>query len=196
MIFSTILADPPWPYGNAGPSRYGSKQKRALRAAPRAESDLRPINSDNFYPSMSIADLKMLPVIEHVENKAHLYLWTTNAFMEEAHQIARAWGFSPKTILTWIKVGHGTWMPAMGTGHYYRNATEHIVFAVRGAQRLRGDPTPTAFLSRRLPHSVKPDYFYDLIEKQSPGPYLEMFARRRREGWSAWGNEVDSDITL
>jgi N6-adenosine-specific RNA methylase IME4 len=85
----------------------------------------------------------------------------------------------------------------MKTGYYFRGATEHVVFAVRGSLKLtstRG--VSTAFLHPRTPHSVKPDAFYSLIEECSPGPYLELFARRTRPGWSVWGNQVESDIAL
>jgi N6-adenosine-specific RNA methylase IME4 len=138
---------------------------------------------------MTIDELKSLDVKGTAETPAHLYLWTTNSFMVEAHELARAWGFKPKTIVTWGKMKpNGN--PSMKTGYYFRGATEHILFAVRGSMRLLGDAAPTLFLSQRLPHSVKPEWFYGLVEAQSPGPYLEMFARQQRLGWSSWGNQV------
>jgi N6-adenosine-specific RNA methylase IME4 len=112
---------------------------------------------------------------------AHLYLWTTNAFMGEAHDVARAWGFQPKTILTWVKLKLHRLEVSMKTGYWYRSVTEHIVFGVRGSQRLLGPAVPTAYLLPRLPHS---------------GPYLELFARRLRPGWDPWGNEIESTIQL
>lgn len=144
---------------------------------------------------MTVKELCALPVAAVVTDSAHLYLWTTNSFLVEVHEIARAWGFAPKTLVTWVKKKpDGT--PSMKTGYYFRGATEHCLFAVRGSLRLKGPPHPTVFETPRLPHSVKPDYFYALVEAQSHGPYLELFARRKRPGWSAWGNEVDSDIAL
>jgi N6-adenosine-specific RNA methylase IME4 len=126
------------------------------------------------------------------EDNAHLYLWTTNAFLCEAHDLARAWGFAPKTVLTWGKV-KATGDPSMKVGYYYRGATEHCLFAVRGSLKLRAKQgKPTLYLSRRLPHSVKPEWFYALCEECSPGPYLELFARRQRPGWVCWGNEVET----
>ena len=140
---------------------------------------------------MSIDQLKALPIKACIEPKAHLYLWTTNSFLVEAHEIARAWGFMPKTLLTWVKIKDAVRQePSMKTGFYCRSATEHILFAVRGKLRLSGPLRPTAYLLPRLPHSVKPPFFYYLIEEQSPGPYLELFARRSRPHWDSWGNQV------
>jgi N6-adenosine-specific RNA methylase IME4 len=131
------------------------------------------------------------------DDNAHLYLWTTNGFMREAYDVADAWGFEIKTILTWTKVkGDDPGTPSMKTGYYFRGATEHCLFGVRGSLRLqtrRG--VSTAILHPRLPHSVKPEVFYELVEECSPGPYLELFARRTRPGWDVWGNEVQGGIT-
>jgi N6-adenosine-specific RNA methylase IME4 len=189
--YRTIVADPPWPYDDPGGS---------LRARP----EHRPSSWDNVvtgsvsasdrYGSMSIAELCALA--PDVEDEAHLYLWTTNAFMVEAHEIARAWGFNPKTICTWGKVKPDG-SASMKTGHYFRGATEHVVFAVRGRLPFPSDqPTPTLWLWPRLSHSEKPDAFYDLVEQVSPGPYLELFARRQRLGWNTWGDEALEHVDL
>ena len=99
---------------------------------------------------------------------------------------------------TWTKVkADDPTTPSMKTGYYFRGATEHAIFCVRGSlkiQTTRG--VSTAFLHPRTPHSVKPDAFYALVEECSPGPYLELFARRPRTGWSVWGNEVPCDVDL
>lgn len=187
------MADPPWPYnspraivGNGGRGAQDGKAAEIIQA-----------DVLQHYNIMTLDEIKQLPVASLAADAAHLYLWTTNSFMVEAHEVARAWGFQPKTILTWVKTHHDKpCRPSMKTGYWYRSATEHIVFAVRGKLRLSGPATPTAFLLPRLPHSVKPDFFYDLIEAQSPGPYLELFARRARSAWDIWGNEVSSTVTL
>jgi len=190
--FSTILADPAWPYrspraivGNGGRGNPNGLAK-----------DIVQVDASAHYPLMTLEEIKGLPVKEVAADAAHLYLWTTNAFMVEAHGVARAWGFEPKTILTWVKLKLDRPEVSMKTGHWYRSATEHIVFGVRGSQRFLGPAVPTAYLLPRLPHSVKPDFFYKLIEEQSPGPYLELFARRLRPGWAWWGNEIESTIQL
>lgn len=185
--YRTILADPPWPYPSQGPVGNGG------RGAAGAERIIQ-VGLKHHYPTMSIAHLKALR--PPATDSAHLYLWTTNSFMVEAHEIAQAWGFEPKTILTWVKIRKADGQPSMKTGYYYRSATEHIVFATRGNLRLSGPCRPTAYFLPREPHSVKPDFFYTLIEEQSPGPYLELFARRLRPTWDQWGNEIESTVHL
>lgn len=183
--FRTIVADPPWPYTGRGPASSKEHRPNSFGAAP---------SSVERYGSMSIDDLCGL--MPKASDNAHCYIWTTNSFITEAHQIAEAWGFAPKTLLTWGKMKpDGT--PSMKTGYYFRGATEHCLFSVRGSQRLIGASCkPTLYLSERLPHSVKPEWFYKLCEECSPGPYLEMFARRPREGWTVWGNEVECTAEL
>jgi N6-adenosine-specific RNA methylase IME4 len=180
VSYRTLVADPPWPYDDAGGD---------LSATPehRPNSFTSNVGSEHRYGAMSIEALCALS--PPAEDDAHLYLWTTNAFMVEAHEIARAWGFKPKTICTWGKVKPDG-SPSMKTGHYFRGATEHVLFCVRGRLPFPTDkPTPTLWLWPRLGHSVKPDAFYDLVESLSPGPYLELFSRRSRFGWDFWGDE-------
>jgi N6-adenosine-specific RNA methylase IME4 len=183
-LYRTIVADPPWPYADAGRNGEGG---RALVGSIKRDGNP-SINVATAYEPMSIADLCALQ--PSAAPDAHLYLWTTNAFMVEAHEVARAWGFAPKTILTWVKV-QANGEVSRKTGYYFRGATEHALFCVRGSQRLcTREALPTAYLWPRAPHSVKPDAFYDLVELASPGPYLELFARRARMGdWHYWGDE-------
>ena len=184
--FRCIVADPPWPY--KAPGQFGD----TLEHRPNRDQTLGRFGagSKQRYGSMTMNDLKALPVSAVTEPPAHLYLWTTNAFLCEAHELAKAWGFRPNTVLTWGKV-RDTGEPSMRMGYYFRGATEHCLFAVRGSLRLLTKKAkPTLYLSRRLPHSVKPDWIYELCEECSPGPRLELFARRARPGWTVWGNEA------
>jgi len=179
--FRCIVADPPWPYSGRGPASSKEHRPNSYGAAP---------SSVERYGKMSMDELKAMQIPAH--ESAHLFLWTTNGFICEAHELARAWGFQPKTVVTWGKLKpDGT--PSMKTGYYFRGATEHCLFATRGNLRLTGGPFPTLYLSRRLPHSVKPEWFYALCEECSPGPYLELFARRPRLNWTVWGNEVETN---
>lgn len=183
--YRTIVADPPWPYKT--PGQIGA----SLEHRPNRDLTLGAGNagSRSRYGAMSIVDLCALAPA--VEDDAHLYLWFTNTFAVEAHTIAQAWGFRPMTILTWTKIRAADSQPSMKMGYYFRGATEHVLFGVRGSLRLQAKRAlPTAYLWPRLAHSVKPDAFYALVEEASPGPYLEMFARQTRLGWSTWGNEV------
>jgi len=183
MKYAAIVADPPWPYKT--PGQIGA----SLEHRPNRDKTLGAGNagSRSRYGAMSIEEL--CAIQPPAADNAHLYLWFTNTFAVEAHAIAKAWGFKPITILTWTKVKpDGT--PSMKMGYYFRGATEHVLFGVRGSLRLRSDRAlPTSYLWPRTAHSVKPDQFYALVEEASPGPYLELFARRNRLGWDAWGDQ-------
>lgn len=189
--FATITADPPWPYDTA------VKGTRALPAQLVADGSRlqRPV-SDWTYDPMPIEEIKALPVSEVALPDAHLWLWTTNAFMREAYEVVDAWGFTPKTILTWGKVKKDDpTTPSMKSGYYLRGATEHAILAVRGRTPKPQKAVPTLLLTPRIAqHSRKPDEFYDVVETISPGPYLEMFARRTHDGWSSWGNQLDDPV--
>lgn len=184
--YRTIAADPPWPYKDAG------KESSTLIKTVKVDGGIAKGVAIEDYPIMSIEELCALPVTDVAAVNAHLCLWTTNAFMDEAHDVARAWGFTPKTIITWVKVkADGT--PSMKTGYYFRGATEHCIFAVRGSLRPRTNiAIPTAFIHPRIhQHSAKPDAFYrDVVRPVSYPRALEMFARKPRKGWDVWGNEV------
>lgn len=190
--FKTIVADPPWLYPS--PGQIG----KTLEHRPNRDTGLSAFGagSEARYGAMSIDQLKGLAVSRLADANSHLYLWTTNAFVVEAHALASTWGFDPKTMLTWTKVRRTDGQPSMKMGYYFRGATEHCLFGVRGSMRLRGPARSTAIFAPRLTHSVKPQLFYELVEEQSPGPYLELFARTKRDGWSAWGDEIESDVQL
>jgi N6-adenosine-specific RNA methylase IME4 len=172
MRFGTLAVDPPWPYRDSGVPQAGV---------------------DEQYPTVSLEDLARLPVRDLAAPTAHLYLWFTNSFAAEAHALAARWGFRPVTILTWGKTSASGKL-RMGTGHYYRNCTEHVLFCVRGMAPLVTRKQLTLTLAPIGRHSAKPDLFYETWRKESPGPHLEMFARKYRPGWKVWGNEVESDV--
>jgi N6-adenosine-specific RNA methylase IME4 len=174
--FATIVADPPWRYGNT-----------STRGA-----------AEDHYPTMSIEELCGLDIAaERAAEQAHLYLWTTAGHLPDAFRVVEAWGFEYKTYLVWVK-------PQMGMGNYFRVSTELVLFGVKGGMRTRDMATLNYFQARRGKHSAKPQKFYDLVAKASPGPYLEMFARcdaanqlpglcqcaRCRLGWEVWGNQA------
>ena len=194
--FTTVVADPPWDYSRklSGGGTSGYSPVHPSRGGNRGAA--------NHYSTLSIGELCQLPVSEVVAARAHLYVWTTGAFIVEAHQLAEAWGFSPKGVIPWIKVkkdagryvqeAQGDLHAAvrMGMGLYLRWASEFVVFAVKGKlPTLRHDVTGVVFAERQA-HSEKPDELYQLIEAVSPGPRLELFARAHRPGYEAWGNEV------
>lgn len=177
--YGTVVADPPWQYRKS-PQTKGTVHSRLL------VSDL--------YETMSMRQLAALPVSDLAAADAHLYLWVTvpRLFGDRGDkegfgpfQIMQAWGFRYVTMLTWHKTG------APGMGSYFRIDTEHCLFGVRGRapippkNRLRN-----VIAAARGRHSEKPSQLFKMAEQVSPGPRVELFARTRRVGWDAWGNEV------
>ena len=174
--FHTVLADPPWQF-----------QNRTGKMAPEHKRLSR-------YPTMSLQEIKDLPVEAIVKDTAHLYLWVPNALLAEGMQVMENWGFTYKTNLIWYKVRKDGGPDRRGVGFYFRNVTEMILFGVRGknARTLQpGRSQENIISSRKREHSRKPDEQYDLIESCSPGPYFEMFARGPRKNWNVWGNQSD-----
>jgi N6-adenosine-specific RNA methylase IME4 len=185
--FGTVVADPPWPYDTT--VKGVPAMQKPISEVQRGDKGV----SDFTYPVMSVEEITELPVRTVAGPNAHLYLWVTNAFMREGFDIMDAWGFKFKTVLTWGKVKKGkTLEPSMKTGWWYRGATEHCLFGVRGKVQKPTAAIPTLLLHERIQrHSEKPETFLtDMVEKVSPGPYLEMFSRRERDGWYSWGNQV------
>lgn len=171
--YSTILADPPWQF-----------QNRTGKMAPEHRRLLR-------YPTMELQEIMDLPISKLAAAKSHCYLWVPNALLQEGLKVLEAWGFTYKSNLVWYKIRKDGGPDGRGVGFYFRNVTELILFGVRGSMRTL-DPgrTQVNLLStRKREHSRKPDEIYDLVESCSPGPYLELFARFKREGWDQWGNE-------
>lgn len=178
--YRTIVADPPWKV--MGGSLAGGVGEGWIFDGPKRT---RPVP----YPTMSVEEIKALPVAELADDDAALYLWTINAHVEQAWDIARAWGFKPSTLLTWAKTPMGG-----GLGGAFGISTEHILYARCGSPVERRH-TGTWFNWKRHyfngkpSHSAKPDAFYDLVHAVNDGPYVELFARRARLGWDYWGDE-------
>lgn len=176
--FKTILADPPWRFAN-----------RTGKVAPEHRRLDR-------YSTMSLEEICELPVGDVTADSAHLYLWVPNALLPEGIKVMEAWGFRYVSNVVWAKRRMDGGPDGRGVGFYFRNVTELILFGVRG--RMRTLPPARSQVnmieSRKREHSRKPDEQYDLIERCSPGPYLEMFARYPRQGWVVWGDESDDDV--
>jgi N6-adenosine-specific RNA methylase IME4 len=171
--YRTIVADPPWQVGR-GPEWSSNGRSRDLP-----------------YPTMTIEDIAALPVMGLAQDEAHLYLWTINAYIENAYEITRRWGFKPSTLLTWCKQPHG-----IGLGGSYILTTEHILFARRGVLPA-GERVPSTWWEwPRGIHSTKPEAFLDMVERVSPSPRIELFARRNRLGWDTWGHESLNHVQL
>jgi N6-adenosine-specific RNA methylase IME4 len=164
--YHTILADPPWQHNQIG--GFGAQR---------------------HYPLMSLEDICALPVRQLAADAAHLWLWVTNGTLPMGREVMAAWGFSYRSCLTWIK-------PRYGLGMYLRNQTEHLLLGIRGRAPIQFRGQGSWFYAPVQEHSHKPEEQYAIIERCSPGPYLELFARRRQPGWDVWGNEVASDVSM
>jgi N6-adenosine-specific RNA methylase IME4 len=168
--YRTIVADPPWRV---------HRPKGGWRTGVHTSQSL-------SYPTMSIDEIAALPVGELADDVCHLYIWTINRYVEQTYGIARAWGFKPAQLLVWAKAPMG-----LGSGGIYSMTTEYILLARRGSEGRNPDHRhPTTWWNwKRGEHSAKPDAFLDIVEEVSPGPYVELFARRARFGWDYWGDE-------
>lgn len=166
----TVAADPPW-WPKLHANTVG-RRKGPYRAGPQ-----------RYYNLLTVDQIIALK--PETQRKAHLYLWALNQHLDWAYTVARAWGFEPQQTFTWCKSG-------FGTGQFQSNSEQILVCR-------KGGPVGNAFgksggtwfdWPRGSRHSEKPQEFYALVERISPGPYLEMFARCRRPGWDAMGDQL------
>ena len=173
--YRTIVADPPWRLHRPGAGGISS----------------RPLE----YPTMSVDDICGLPVADFADDICHLYLWTISRHLRRAYDVADAWGFntSHATALVWCKPPLG-WAP----GGHYGLSTEYVLFCRRGVEGRNpiARENTTWWTWPRGRHSEKPEAFFDMVERISPAPRLELFARRNRLGWDTWGNEALNHVEL
>lgn len=183
--YNVIYADPPWSYKN---NRTGGNMKSGVTSK---------------YNTMSIEDIKNLPIRSISENNAVLFLWATVPLLPEALSVMSAWGFKYKTMLTWRKV------MSMGMGFWFRGQCEHLIVGTRGGVKAFRMQKANFYQCRAGKHSQKPHYFRELITQATAKSFdtpckIELFAREREglfpyyeyEGWDVWGNEIKSDINL
>jgi N6-adenosine-specific RNA methylase IME4 len=174
--FPTILVDPPWQF-----------QNKTGKVAPEHRRLSR-------YGTMSLEEIIELPLREIAAPTAHLYLWVPNALLPLGLRVLEEWGFTYKSNIIWHKVRKDGGSDGRGVGFYFRNVTEMILFGVRGknARTLAPGRRQVNYLAtRKREHSRKPDEQYPIIEACSPGPYLELFARGTRPGWTIWGRQAN-----
>lgn len=164
--FATIVIDPPWDFGDEGDvDQFGRG---------------RPV-----YAQMSFEKICAVPIPQLADIDCHLYLWITNRSLPKGFDLIERWGFRYITCLTWCK-------PSIGMGNYFRGSSEQILFAVKGSQALKRKDVGTWFSASRgeQGHSSKPDEFYELVKSCSPGPYLDYFGRKEREGITVYGADA------
>jgi len=164
--FGCIYADPPWLYDNQG-----------TRAS-----------TGNHYNGMTVDELCALPVRQLAAKDAHLHLWVTNAFLFDAPRIFDAWGFEFRSSFVWVK-------PQMGIGNYWRNSHEILLTAIRGdAKRFNVRNLVSWGRFDRAQHSAKPEQIRGMLMQATSGPYLELFGRRKVDGWTVWGNQIERNL--
>lgn len=176
--FGTILADPPWQF-----------QNRTGKVAPEHKRL-------NRYSTMKLEQIETIPVQKAAADVCHLYLWVPNALLPEGLEVMKKWGFQYKTNIIWEKVRKDGEPDGRGVGFYFRNVTEMLLFGIRGnnARTLApGRRQVNLLRTQKREHSRKPDEIYPIIESCSNGPFLEMFARGSREGWTLWGDQANTD---
>lgn len=174
--YKTIVADPPWAYKNkmAGKNCDGEWY---MHSAPMP------------YPTMTVDEICAMPIRELAEDDSHLYLWTTQTFLRDSYRVLDAWGYKQGALLVWSK-------PPKGVCGTYVCSVEFCIFARHGNLEAKRRQIGTCYQWPRSHHSAKPEAFQDMVESVSPGPYLELFARRQRLGWSSWGNEAINHVGL
>lgn len=159
--FDVIAIDPPWNYN----TKYNPEGRRIA----------------NPYPEMSQHELLKLNI--PAKDDCIMWLWTTNNFMKDAYALLEEWGFAPKTILTWNKIN-------IGIGYWLRNVTEHCILAIKGSPVWDNKIYSTIITEKKTKHSVKPEVFYEMVDKICCGRKLEYFSRKKRLDWESFGDEV------
>jgi N6-adenosine-specific RNA methylase IME4 len=171
MKHKTIYIDPPWNLSGGGKIKRGA---------------------DKHYPLMKTEDIfAMKPYIEEIsDGLCHMYMWVTNNFLETGLEIMKHWGFKYITNIVWAK-------NSIGTGQYFRGQHEILLFGRKGNPLpfKHKKNIPSIVFSDKGRHSEKPKQFYTLIEKVSYAPYIEIFARNKRDGWESWGNDENLNET-
>ncbi len=170
--YQIIYADPPWQYRNKHTG--GSLTSGAL----------------SKYPVLSTDDICALPIGFLTDKNCALFLWATVPMIQDAFKVMEAWGFKYKTMLFWRKI------MSWGMGFWYRGQVEICLLGIKGKVKAFRIQKANIVQAKVREHSRKPDEFYELIEMTGLQPRIELFARKKRDGWDCWGNEVESDINL
>lgn len=175
--YNTIVIDPPWAISMAG------------------KRNVRPNTSEKLpYSTMTLEEIKNLPIKDIANQGAHIYCWTTNKMLRETFDVLESWGVNFHLVMPWVKPS------AIAPCFAYQFASEFVLLGFFGKpmQKFIGAGKSNWIKAFTKPgnHSKKPNEWYKLFEEMSPAPRIDLFARDKREGWDVWGNEVESDITL
>lgn len=191
--YKTILADPPWEQkaGRKMSGKYLVKDGKQIFDFNGTKS------VDLPYKTMTIQEICDLPIKALSDKDAVLFLWVTNKHLLNAAKVIEAWGFKYSTTLIWKKNPMGG-----GMGGTFKVSHEFLLYCTKGSVKSKKSIKGTVFDVKReyengYPcHSRKPSFFQNMIEEVSHGDYLELFARKQRDGWDSWGNEIENSITI
>jgi N6-adenosine-specific RNA methylase IME4 len=191
--YGTIYTDFPWSYNDKG-SRIAPDDPKTFK-----------------YATMTLAQIRecCAEIVEIAAAESHLWFWTTKDFRKYAEDFIKVAGFEFKTEFIWVKgrlevvdplgkngLPIATLVKHIGMGHYNRLMHEYVLLGVRGNLKpFNGKSEPSVIIAPKQKHSKKPDVFYDIIERNSPTPRLELFARTHREGWDVWGDQIEGKQT-
>lgn len=175
--YGTIVADPPWRYDEGWPKFHDRK------GVPHDRTPLP-------YSGMDLGSIREMPVADLASRDSCLFVWTTNRYLRDTFDVVEAWGFAYSTTLVWAKTPQG-----VGPGGAFSITTEFVLAARRGSPGVPERIPTTWWNWPRGAHSAKPAAFADLVERVSPGPYLELFARDQRLGWDSWGRGYEQAAT-
>lgn len=180
MKYQTIVADPPWRFDN-----------RTGKGSPEHSRLFR-------YNTMSLEEICSLGhrVADLSKSGCHLYLWVPTALLQKGLLTLASWGFPHTTNLYWEKVTKDGAPDRSCMGFYYRNVVEPCLMGALDGKRTNLMNEPNIIRAPKGRHSEKPEAFFDLVQRQSDGPYLELFARKKRDGWDSWGNELKSAVLI
>lgn len=170
--YKTIYADPPW------------KLKSMSKVAYKCDNPL-----EDKYPTMSIDQLKDIPVETISDDNCGLFMWCTHSTLPDALDLMKDWGFKYHCLITWDKMG------GFSLWGFHRR-TELLLYGYKGRINVnqKGKYIPTIISEKKTKHSQKPVAMYELLASNTPTPRIELFARRKLDGWDVWGNELESDV--
>ena len=187
--YGVLVVDPPWAYGaDTGRTRCAETHYKTIGSGGKEINRKSGAGIENI--------ISETPVCELADDNAHLYLWTTNPKLPFAFKCVIDWGFEYKTMLTWVKSAASGEPRKNGMGFFFRGATEHVLFAVKGRKPIvPAMRKPNVFLAKTGAHSEKPAEFYELLRSIYPDAeqMIDMYARRRHARFDAWGDQAESE---
>lgn len=154
--------------------------------------------AENHYKTMSLQDIKNLPISSIADENCILFMWVTFPMIQEGLDTIKSWGFTYKTLgFSWIKLNKKSPTPFFGIGHYTKSNCEVCLIGIKGRPEIKDNTISSVVIESRAEHSKKPDSIRNkIVQLLGDIPRVELFARNNTEGWDVWGNEVNNSITI